>query len=288
MKIIINNKEFDENFDNIFKEKTNYYKNIFIKKFNELEISTITCRFNFIEYIDINFLYNRFEINQNFTYITIGNNKIRGYKKIKKIKYEKDISIKNDKRKKNKGCSFSNQLIIGYKCSNKNHEHNNPISIKIFNNGLIQMTGCKSEMEIMNIYTSLYNNILSINNIFILNNNEYKYEFYKNIIEPKNIKIKYDMIISQIKFNFNLNQFYMHNFITNNKINIESIYYPEISTCYKIKLNELNNNDYLPTCSVFNNSINIISTSIENSINIYNYLKKFINDNFINIISYEY
>lgn len=287
MKITINNDSFNDKIEDIINEKNIYYLNEFNKKFSNLEISTITCRFNFIEDIDIDFLYHRFPINDRFIYITYGNNDIRGFKKLKKIKYEKDIKIKKDKRKQNKGNSFSNQLIIGYDCNIKSHNHNNPVSIKIFNNGLIQMTGCKSETEIYNIYNLLYNIIVNIPNKYNVNDNIYTYNFYKKIIHKKDIKIKYDMILSQIKFNFNLNQYYTHHFLTNNKkYNIKSIYHPEISTSYSISLNDLEKNGYIPTCSVFNNSINMISNSMDLSNEMYYYIKDFLTNNLINLISF--
>ena len=117
----------------------------------KLKISTITCVCQISSKISIETLFPRLEpIENNIIYVEYSNC-LKGLKK---------SGAKKNKKKNNQ--LFSNQMSIGFACVNKTHTHKNPISVKIFRNGRIQMTGCKNVDEIQNVYERLAKLILPL------------------------------------------------------------------------------------------------------------------------------
>lgn len=183
----------NEKFENVIKTYIDKNKVNYI--FSDINISTITFNLKIANNMDINFVFNRFKLDERFPYIKMGK-KIRGLKE--NIKKE---SIKNkDKRKKEKGFSFSNQITIGYKCCNEDHYHKNPLAIKIFNGGNTNITGCKDEEELKTVYTALYEKIMSINYTFKLSNNKtVKYNFVDKFYRFEEIEYSIEMIFSTFR-----------------------------------------------------------------------------------------
>jgi hypothetical protein len=245
-------------------------------------IITITSGFNFCDKIDILSIYYRIELDDKLINVSLDEKNIRGYKQIKKIKKSTTTELKKDKRKQNKGKSFNNQLSLGFSCNNKVHNHTNPVSIKIFNNGNIQLTGCKDKEEILYIYNYIINNIKKINTNYYFNNKSFKYELVKNLKEIDYIDINYNMITVKIDFNFDFNHYRLYKFFNNYKSNkVTMLYNPNTSTTFQLYFNDkkfLNSNNKKPSCIVFNNSI----TFIINRYEIIQELFIFIKDIFIN------
>lgn len=134
-------------------------------------------------------------------------------------KYSHALKGKKKKQKKNdmvrfKGNNqlFTNQMSIGFRCNNKEHLHKNPISVKVFRNGRIQMTGCKNMKEINIMYNKLYNELLKVNKINRnnMNNNN-------NIIAENSTKIR-----NNTNINTNNNNIVKNNTKVSNKTNINT------------------------------------------------------------------
>ena len=106
-----------------------------------LEISTITNIGKIAPSIDILTLYSKLELSDQIIYIKYCNN-IKG-------------NCKTAKTKKKQNQLFSNQISIGMKCSDSKHVHKNPVCGKLFKNGMLQCTGCKSLDEIEMMYNML-------------------------------------------------------------------------------------------------------------------------------------
>lgn len=280
----------DINFDNIIK-KLNITEKI-EPKCNDFNILTITSGFNFCDSIDILTVYNRIEIDNKILYVSINDKQNRGYKRIKKVNKASKYELKKDKRKNNKGKSFNSQLSIGYNCDIKEHNHSNPISIKIFVNGKMQITGCKNKEEIMRIYNYIIKKINEIPNNFKDNDgNIFKYEIYRNLKES--INIKYDMILVKIDINYEINQYRFSNYINNNYTKINCLYNPNISTNCQLYLNKfsykkLNNEDFIPVCMIYNNSITFIINKYDIIEKIYLYLKNILLKGYLEIRDYNY
>ncbi len=125
---------------------------------SELQVSTITCVCPMADSINLKSFFEEFDLytHDDVAYIKPPNGS---------RKQKPNITVSNKQRKKkikkhskNVNQLFSNQSSIGFVCTDEKHVHKNPISVKMFRNGIIQMTGCKSCKEIQHIY----NRVLSI------------------------------------------------------------------------------------------------------------------------------
>ena len=258
--------------------------------FTDFYISTITFIVNLCETINIKTLFDKFSLDNEFVYLKYKND-IRGIKT--NIKNNKSTKNK-DKRKKLKGFSFSNQITIGYLCSNKDHDHNNPIAIKIFNGGSVNFTGCKNEAELKYIYEKLYKKLLNIRVDFYIEklNKTVQYNFYKNLKPVENIDFRIEMMFGTLKIvnkndtkNININIQCLKDYIDEKyKIN-------EIKTvldnnkqvplrCYLQLLTTKNNDkDRCPTISIYQTgSINIITINEKKLIQTIDLFRKIIKD----------
>lgn len=258
--------------------------------FTDFYISTITFIVNLCETINIKTLFDKFSLDNEFVYLKYKND-IRGIKT--NIKNNKSTKNK-DKRKKLKGFSFSNQITIGYLCSNKDHDHNNPIAIKIFNGGSVNFTGCKNEAELKYIYEKLYKKLLNIRVDFYIEklNKTVQYNFYKNLKPVENIDFRIEMMFGTLKIvnkndtkNININIQCLKDYIDEKyKIN-------EIKTvldnnkqvplrCYLQLLTTKNNDkDRCPTISIYQTgSINIITINKKKLIQTIDLFRKIIKD----------
>ena len=186
-------KEANLAFENVIKEYISKNKVEFT--FSDVNISTITFNLKLADDLDINYIFNRFSLDNNFKYIKMGK-KIRGLKE----NIKKESTKNKDKRKKEKGFSFSNQITIGYKCSHKDHYHKNPLAIKIFKGGNTNITGCKDEEELKTVYNALYKKLSGMNNVFKLpNGREISYDFLENLYTFDDITYTIEMIFSTFR-----------------------------------------------------------------------------------------
>lgn len=121
--------------------------------FGDFSISTITCIAKLAEIVSIEQLFYRLNNDDKIAYLRYSNN-ARG---IEPKKSMKELSPKNQ--------LFANQMSIGFNCSAPHHKHKNPISVKVFRNGCVQMTGCKDNNEIHHVYKHLVKRFLQFPDI---------------------------------------------------------------------------------------------------------------------------
>ena len=116
------------------------------RAFSNFQISTITC---------ISTIGDKVNIQQFFEELDEKDDDIMYAKYSHFIKGVKKKPSEKCRGKNNNNQLFSNQMSIGFSCENPKHSHKNPISVKVFRNGRIQMTGCKNMEEIDIIYNKL-------------------------------------------------------------------------------------------------------------------------------------
>ncbi len=200
-------------------------------------------------------------------------------KYISTIKFKGEIKSleKQTKRKRKKTVkSFQNQLTVEIR-PDLEKLPDNKISIKIFKNGSIQMSGVKS----------LYACNLALNKLIDSISKEYgvivdgkikDIKFVNDKTKIKIIRYKVDMINSNFNINYEVNRESLYNILLNKKI--ECRYEPSIHACVNIK--------FRPTDSIKNISIfvfqsgHIIITGAKNIINIaesYEYIINMLSEN---------
>ena len=119
----------------------------------KIKISTITLTGKTGDYVMGKFLFDRLPINEDIIYTECGK-QLKGLKKKKIAKYsKKEQKDKLDKRKLGRGKPLSNQISIGMNGIYKDHK--NPVCLKMFKNGKIQITGCKTMDEGYLLYERL-------------------------------------------------------------------------------------------------------------------------------------
>lgn len=237
-------------------------------KFN---VSTMTITTNFCDEINVKMVFQRLLLDEDIEYIEEGKTSIRGVRTKNKKKYKKkgNKQKSNDKRKLGKGSPFSNQISIGFLCNDCTHVHNNPICVKIFKNGKVQMTGCKNIKEVERVYNQLYNKISVIKTEYIFNGNKVTMNLIKNIKQFKDVVIKTEMINGTFKTNYKIDLNKLRNKLnevyTEDSIFINS----EKKTsmiCYLKKFqvfDEKKKKNKTPSMFVYNSgSINIISINL--------------------------
>jgi TATA-box binding protein (TBP) (component of TFIID and TFIIIB) len=240
----------------------------------DITTTTITCHLDIIfnvENIGKNF--------DNFDEYIIG--KKYGDRTINNLITVKKLKSKKNKKKEKK--NFYNQVSIIFctfklegfdinKISKK--DKYKTLNVKLFNNGSIQMTGCKN----------LDNIIKSIEILFskFRENNE-KYNYYEGELDIKKInRFKIQMINTNFDMNFKINRNNLHNILLKN--NYDTSYDPIIHPCVNIKYipeiykNTNINNPRIISIFVFESgSITIAgSNSIEQIIEAYNFINKLI------------
>lgn len=186
-------------------------------------------------------------------------------KYISTIKYKGEIKSleKQSKRKRKKTVkSFQNQLTVEIRPDIEKLP-DNKISIKIFKNGSIQMSGVKSLYACNLALIKLIDSISKEYGVII----DGKINDIKFISDKSKIKInryKVDMINSNFNINYEVNRENLYNILLNKKI--ECRYEPSIHACVNIK--------FRPTNSIKNISIfvfqsgHIIITGAKNINNI--------------------
>ena len=250
-------------------------------EFTETKISTITSIIKLCDFINIKILFNRMELDDTFVYIKYKKNDIRGIKENIKAGSDKKNT---DKRMKNKGICFSNQISLGIKCPHEEHQHKNPMSVKIFKNGNMQMTGCKNNEEIYDMYERIYKKIISIPKTYFYLDKKIDINFYKNIIEPEKMEFKNEMIISTFKINCNINQKKFNEKISSvyDNTKVYTIFQTNTYTPLRIYpkllgfVNE-KGKEKIPTIFVYNTgSINLICPNLKILDSVYLFITQFI------------
>ena len=186
-------------------------------------------------------------------------------KYISTIKYKGEIKSleKQSKRKRKKTVkSFQNQLTVEIRPDIEKLP-DNKISIKIFKNGSIQMSGVKSLYACNLAISKLIDSISKEYGVIIDGKiNDIKFVSDKTKIKVNRYKV--DMINSNFNINYEVNRESLYNILLNKKI--ECRYEPSIHACVNIK--------FRPTESIKNISIfvfqsgHIIITGAKNINNI--------------------
>ena len=182
-----------------------------IKKFEDIDVSTITviCVSNVV--INLNNLYKYLPITD---YVVIP--KKRGRKKkvqyinpnidiptgsiifIKYKNFNRGVILKKSKNKE-KGNYFLNSVTIGLVLENEKI-----INIKITSNGKFQITGCKSNKHVVSCIKYLFHHIVYTQEyfneeIYKLNENETEPKFiFNTVMRNKDFKINFDINIQKL------------------------------------------------------------------------------------------
>lgn len=252
--------------------------------------STMTITTNFCDEINVKMVFQRLALDEDIIYIESGKTAVRGVKKQKKSTYKKKNKKKkksDDKRKLGKGSPFSNQISIGFGCNECGHVHNNPICVKIFKNGKVQMTGCKNIAEVERVYTQLYTKIKNIKTEYNFNGQKIVINSVKNIKEFKDIVVKTEMINGTFKTNYkiDLNKLYskLKEVYTDDDIYMNHEKKSPL-ICYLKKFevfDEKKSKNKCPSVFVYNSgSINIIATDLQLLMKSYDLISNFCDEYF--------
>jgi len=260
-----------------------------IVDFSHFKISTITSIIKISTYLNLKILFENIDLNENIAYIEF-KNQIKGFKQKKK---SKKIIIDNDKRKRNKGKTFANQLSIGFLC--KKHHHKKPICVKIFSKGSLTITGTKSSDEIKNICYQLLDIFKNINKKYIFEDQEIILIPYKNLINKKNLNINIETVNGSFKTNYRINLLdfkkKIRDFYNSDKIYIKSNRAALLELDLKIYeiFDKRKNKLKTPKISIYGTGSIVINSINEDLLfKTYNFIKDFILKNQEDIIDKNY
>lgn len=211
-------KQSNDVFENYMKS----CKSIKTKKISvsDFTVSTITCISFIADVIDIKRVCQFLNVtdNNHIAYIE-ADNVFKGIRKHKKAGSSLKKSKLKDSVNKTRNQLFSNQMSVGIECTCPKHcgknEHKNPISVKLFRNGRIQITGCKDDSEIKKVYTILYNELLKIPSEFNYNGTIIKIPTVKGLISFEKADISIEMLNGTFKIGSKLNLKTVMNFYKN-------------------------------------------------------------------------
>lgn len=241
------------------------------KKFGSFKISTITCVSTIAPNIDIEKLFKIVDEknDDDIVYVKYSND----------IKGEKKTRRNPLKRIKGKNQLFSNQMSFGFKCPFDHiHQHKNPISVKVFRNGRIQMTGCKNMTEIRFMYNKL------TTQIFKMDKNHIIFPFTEDniLVEMINGTFYINQSLDLNKVLETFEQKYTHEqvFVIQNK---------KSPLNFSIKLlgyfDKKKSKDKIPSVFIYNTgAINIIATKKDILYQTYEFMKQNITENWEKII----
>ena len=253
---------------------TEYKEYIDIEKYEinnippNINISTmcISCKINKI--INIENIKTKLELNDNnILRIDCDENNIKTLLKIKQSKSKKVIQHKVKK-------TFFNQITIVIRIDDLPYTDINKvkkINLKLFKNGSIQMSGCKS----------IYNVNMALNNLLSCLNTSDNLYLENTPDEISVISFKIDMINSNYKTNIEINRDAFHKLLLNKKI--KSSYESCIRACVIVKYNPSMDDIYSKEISIFifekGNIIITGAKSKEDLISSYNYINNIIMSN---------
>lgn len=187
-------------------------------------------------------------------------------------------------KKKKKKSVFYNQVSIYVMVKGKNKK---PVSVKLFLNGAIQLTGCKTVEHAIEAITKIFIELKKIKAIVNLKNYclqvvEHKFVSNREILNMKNVKdIKIAMINSNFNINFKIDRAKLHNLMLIE--NYEVSYDPEKHACVNIKYDHL---EKQLSIFVFEGG-SIIITGVRNCyqiIDAYNFINKYLLLNYNKIV----
>jgi len=261
------------------------------KNFGKFTISTITFYTQLCEEISMRRLFCHLNADdKDIEYIEYGKI-IKGKREKKKStkKEKKEKKPNKDKRKNGKNSPFSNQMSIGLL---RDEPGLNSLCAKIFKNGKLHVTGAKSLVEIEKMYKKLYNKLLSINNKFMLDNqqiiintvsNMNPYDFNKIRIEMVNGTFRIDGRIDLVNLVKLIEEKYTHEevFITKNNKKTPII----CSLKLYSQFDEHKQKNKIPSLFIHNSgSINISSSAIDTVYKSYEFIRSFLDTNYNQII----
>lgn len=146
------------------------------------------------------------------------------------------IQIKKTSKKKKKKNIFFNQVTMNIFVSNKKKK---PINVKIFSNGAIQMTGCKTVENAIEVISKL---IIELNVIKAIIDKDGKLEFKPFYDRDKCItydditKFSIDMINSNFCLPFKIERNRLYSILQQDKI--ETFYDPIKHACVRIRFSQ--------------------------------------------------
>ena len=234
------------------------------REFGEFRVSTITCVSSIAGKVDIQKLFELLELSENIVYAKYSN----------KMKGSSETTKESSKSKNKKNQLFSNQMSIGFQCTETDHVHKNPISVKVFRNGRIQMTGCKNIEEIRDIYETLYKRMKQLETTYP------DQEIADTIIPYQSDQIQIEMINGTFYMNHSLDlakvlhvftKHYTHEevFVSQNKKS-------PLNFCIKslMVFDEKKSKDKTPSVFIYNTgAINIIATKKKILYETYQFMK---------------
>ena len=163
-----------------------------------------------------------------------------------------ETKVKNKRLKKNnKEFHFFNQITVVIRVFNgpvKDWTIEPKINLKLFKNGSIQMSGCKS-LNYINIVLNKLIVKLSQIKAKVEDNKIQEIKYIDNDEPLALLKFKIDMINSNYKVNMQIDRSKLYNLLMKKKI--KSSYEPCIRACVIIKYTPLENNDEEKEISVF-------------------------------------
>lgn len=190
-------------------------------------------------------------------------------------------------KKKKKRCVFYNQVSIYVMVKGKNKK---PVSVKLFLNGSIQLTGCKTVNHAVEAITKIFTELSKIKGIIVMKNYclevvEHKFVPNREILHMKNIKdLKVVMINSNFSINFKIDRAKLHNLMLAE--NFEVTYDPEKHACVNIKYDHV---EKALSIFVFEGG-SIIITGVRNCsqiVDAYNFINKYLLINYNKIVKNE-
>ena len=284
-------KESNDLFENFLSKCTYSYKEKVPQ--DPFTISTMTVATKLCDEINLMMVYQRLRLDNDIAYIERSKDSIRGSKNKKQTKYKIKTKKKNnnDKRKIGKGSPFSNQISIGFICCHKDHNHKNPICVKLFKNGKVHMTGCKNLEEVENFYTKLYNKVLDIKIKYTIGDRTITILPVKNIKEFKDVEITIDMVNGTFKTNFkiDLNKLYakLKEVYTEEDLFINCEKKTQL-VCYLKKYKIVNiekRSEKQPSVFIYNSgSINVIAVSLDVLEKSYKLISEFIDKHYDELV----
>lgn len=190
---------------------------------------------------------------------------------------------KTGKKKKKKNV-FYNQVSIYVMVKGKKKK---PVSVKLFLNGAMHLTGCKTISHAIEAITKIFDEIKKIKAIVILKKDclsvvEQLFVPDRKILKIQNIKeLKVAMINSNFSINFKIDRAKLHNLMLAE--NYEVFYDPEKHACVNIKYDHT---DKQLSIFVFEGG-SIIITGVRNChqiVDAYNFINKYLLLNYNKIV----
>ena len=197
--------------------------------------------------------------------------------KIFTVKYKNKVrSLEQQKKKKKKKNCFQNQMTVEIKPDLEGYP-DSKVSVKIFKNGSIQMSGIKSIVAVNTVLNKLVNEIKK--EFAKIEDGKMKaITFVEKIEDIKISKFKVDMINSGFEIGYEVNRENLYNALLDKKI--ECKFEPSIHAGVNIKFIPSDSKNGKKVSIFVFESGNIIITgakTVNNILESYNYITEFMN-----------